>query len=60
MVNDWSKGVDAPQNVVLISIASVVDPSMAPEGAEAWLAVWWNLWWPLLCRVQGGTHCLCP
>ncbi len=32
VVNDWGKGVDAPQNVVLISIASVVDPSMAPEG----------------------------
>jgi phytoene dehydrogenase-like protein len=32
IVNDWSKGVDAEQNVVLISIASVKDPSMAPEG----------------------------
>lgn len=25
-------GVDAPQNVVLVSIASALDPSMAPEG----------------------------
>ncbi len=32
MVNSWDIGVDAPQNVVLISIASVQDPSLAPEG----------------------------
>jgi len=32
IVNDWSKGVDAEQNVVLISIPSVKDPDMAPPG----------------------------
>ncbi|WIA14506.1 hypothetical protein OEZ85_003026 [Tetradesmus obliquus] len=32
IVNDWSRGVDAEQNVVLISIPSVKDPSMAPAG----------------------------
>lgn len=32
MVNDWTPGVDAPQNVVLISIPSVLDPSLAPPG----------------------------
>lgn len=32
MVNDWAPGVDAPQNVVLISIPSVLDPSLAPPG----------------------------
>ncbi|GAX79934.1 hypothetical protein CEUSTIGMA_g7374.t1 [Chlamydomonas eustigma] len=32
VVNSWDQGVDAPQNVVLISIASVKDPSLAPEG----------------------------
>ncbi|PSN17638.1 carotene isomerase [filamentous cyanobacterium CCP5] len=31
-VNDWQQGVDAPQNVVLISIPSVLDPSLAPVG----------------------------
>lgn len=32
IVNDWSRGVDAEQNVVLISIPSVKDPGMAPPG----------------------------
>lgn len=32
VVNDWSKGINAPQNVVLISIPSVLDPSLAPVG----------------------------
>ena len=32
MVNSWDHGVDAEQNVVLISIASAIDPSLAPKG----------------------------
>lgn len=32
VVNDWEKGVTAPQNVVLISIPSLLDPSLAPTG----------------------------
>jgi phytoene dehydrogenase-like protein len=32
VVNDWYKGVTAPQNVVLISIPSVLDLSLAPPG----------------------------
>lgn len=32
VVNTWDGGVDSEQNVVLISIASVADPTMAPEG----------------------------
>ncbi|PNW72273.1 hypothetical protein CHLRE_16g674950v5 [Chlamydomonas reinhardtii] len=32
VVNRWEGGVDQPQNVVLISIPSVKDPSMAPAG----------------------------
>ena len=32
VVNDWSLGVDAPGNVILISIPSVLDESLAPEG----------------------------
>jgi carotene isomerase len=32
MVNDWQKGVTAEQNVVAISIPSILDPSLAPEG----------------------------
>ena len=30
IVNDWEKGVTAPQNVVVVSIPSVLDPSLAP------------------------------
>jgi phytoene dehydrogenase-like protein len=32
VVNDWDLGVAAPQNVVLISIPSVLDPALAPPG----------------------------
>ena len=32
VVNDWEQGVTAPQNVVVVSIPSVLDPSLAPEG----------------------------
>ncbi|NJK37422.1 MAG: NAD(P)/FAD-dependent oxidoreductase [Oscillatoriales cyanobacterium RM2_1_1] len=32
VVNDWKKGVTAPQNLVLISIPSVLDSSLAPPG----------------------------
>ena len=32
VVNDWEKGITAPQNVVVMSIPSVLDPSLAPQG----------------------------
>lgn len=32
VVNDWEKGITAPQNLVLISIPSVLDPALAPPG----------------------------
>ena len=32
VVNDWQQGVNAPQNVVVVSIPSVLDPSLAPSG----------------------------
>ncbi|KAM6552389.1 hypothetical protein CsatB_002197 [Cannabis sativa] len=32
VVNDWNRGVDADQNVVLISIPSVLSPDLAPPG----------------------------
>jgi phytoene dehydrogenase-like protein len=32
VVNDWEKGVTAEQNVVAISIPSLLDPSLAPAG----------------------------
>ncbi|MBD2498132.1 FAD-dependent oxidoreductase [Nostoc sp. FACHB-280] len=32
IVNDWEKGITAPQNLVLVSIPSVIDPSLAPPG----------------------------
>lgn len=35
VVNDWAAGITAPQNVVLVSIPSVLDPSLAPAGKHA-------------------------
>ncbi|NET30754.1 MAG: NAD(P)/FAD-dependent oxidoreductase [Cyanothece sp. SIO1E1] len=32
VVNSWAVGVTAPQNVVLVSIPSLLDPSLAPPG----------------------------
>jgi phytoene dehydrogenase-like protein len=32
VVNDWQRGVTAPQNVVAVSIPSLLDPSLAPPG----------------------------
>lgn len=32
VVNDWSRGVDAEQNVVLVSIPSVLGKELAPSG----------------------------
>ncbi|CAK8564523.1 unnamed protein product [Lathyrus sativus] len=32
VVNDWERGVDADQNVVLISVPSVLTPNLAPSG----------------------------
>lgn len=32
VVNDWNRGITAPQNLVLISIPSVLDSSLAPPG----------------------------
>jgi phytoene dehydrogenase-like protein len=32
VVNDWERGITNPQNVVVASIPSVLDPSLAPAG----------------------------
>jgi phytoene dehydrogenase-like protein len=32
VVNDWKQGITAPQNVVLVSIPSVIDSTLAPPG----------------------------
>ena len=32
MVKDWSLGIDAPGNVVVVSVPSKLDPSLAPPG----------------------------
>ena len=32
VVRDWSLGIDAPGNVVVVSVPSKLDPSLAPEG----------------------------
>ena len=34
VVKDWEAGVDAPRNMVLVSVASLLDPSLAPEGCH--------------------------
>lgn len=33
-LNDWEVGVDAPQNVSIVSIPTVFDPSLAPAGCH--------------------------
>ncbi|NEP61495.1 MAG: NAD(P)/FAD-dependent oxidoreductase [Symploca sp. SIO2G7] len=35
VVNDWDRGIDEPQNLVLISIPSVLDPTLAPAGKQS-------------------------
>lgn len=35
VVNDWSQGITAPQNVIVMSIPSVLDSSLAPPGKHA-------------------------
>ena len=35
VVNDWQKGVTAPQNVIVMSIPSVLDQSLAPAGKHS-------------------------
>jgi phytoene dehydrogenase-like protein len=35
VVNDWEAGIAAPQNVVLISIPSILDPALAPAGKHS-------------------------
>ncbi len=31
-VEDWDRGIDAPQNLIVMSIPTVLDPSLAPPG----------------------------
>jgi phytoene dehydrogenase-like protein len=31
-VGDWERGIDAPQNLIVMSIPTVLDPSLAPPG----------------------------
>ncbi|KAL1524369.1 hypothetical protein AB1Y20_019266 [Prymnesium parvum] len=33
-LDDWAAGVDAPRNLVLVSVASLLDPSLAPAGCH--------------------------
>jgi len=34
VVDSWDAGVDAPRNMVLVSVASLLDASLAPEGCH--------------------------
>eukprot|EP00547_Thalassionema_nitzschioides_P001455 CAMPEP_0194203932 /NCGR_PEP_ID=MMETSP0156-20130528/3580_1 /TAXON_ID=33649 /ORGANISM="Thalassionema nitzschioides, Strain L26-B" /LENGTH=568 /DNA_ID=CAMNT_0038929795 /DNA_START=54 /DNA_END=1757 /DNA_ORIENTATION=+ len=33
-LESWERGVDAPRNLVLVSVASLLDPSLAPDGCH--------------------------
>ncbi|KAJ1463508.1 hypothetical protein M885DRAFT_4852 [Pelagophyceae sp. CCMP2097] len=33
-VSDWTIGIDAPRNLVLVSVPSLLDPSLAPTGSH--------------------------
>lgn len=35
VVADWEKPIDAAGNVIIVSIPSVLDPSLAPPGCHA-------------------------
>jgi phytoene dehydrogenase-like protein len=57
VVNDWQCGVTAPQNVVAISIPSLLDPSLAPPGKQTIHAYTpatepYELWQGLDCRSE--------
>uniref|UniRef100_A0A7S4EWH9 Amine oxidase domain-containing protein n=2 Tax=Chrysotila carterae TaxID=13221 RepID=A0A7S4EWH9_CHRCT len=34
VVDSWEKGVDAPRNLILVSVASLLDPTLAPDGCH--------------------------
>ena len=34
-LESWERGVEAPRNLVLVSMVSLLDPSMAPDGCHA-------------------------
>ncbi|GAB0497175.1 hypothetical protein MMPV_008499 [Pyropia vietnamensis] len=56
VVRSWTAGVDAPQNVALLSIPSVVEPGVAPAGCHAVHAYApatepWELWAPWAGRA---------
>ena len=61
IVNDWEKGVTAPQNVVLVSIPSLLDSSLAPPGKQS-IHVYtpgnepYHLWQGLDRRSQEYAH----
>ena len=48
-VGDWQRGIDAERNAVVVSVPSVLDPSMAPDGQHVLHAYTpanepWELW----------------
>ncbi|CAL5377978.1 unnamed protein product [Camellia sinensis] len=56
VVNDWERGADADQNVVLISIPSVLSPDLAPPGKHVLHAYMsgtepFGLWEDLIVKV---------
>ena len=57
VINNWEK-IDAPQNHVIISIPSVLDPSLAPEGCHVILANEVVRYSPMMPCVQSILICL--
>mgnify|MGYP003703486167 CR=1 FL=1 len=56
VVNDWERGVDVDQNVVLISIPIVLSPNLAPPGKHVLHAYMpgtkpFGLWEDLIVKV---------
>ena len=63
-IEDWDRGVTGEQNMVLVSIGSVLDPSLAPEGKHVIhaytpgnepLDLWQGLEQLGVQEAQGGT-----
>jgi len=57
VINSWENGIDAPQNHVIISIPSTLDPSLAPAGCHvihAYLNACepWEVWEKKLSREE--------
>lgn len=51
VVADWGKPIDAAGNVIVVSIPSVLDPSLAPPGCHTVHAYTWVIAPPFSCMI---------